>query len=75
MKKDFDYKQVSNKTCKDCGRPLKMNLLKQHPDASRCWVCWRISTGSIMSKGKNLHIKQMKNRKKYDWKSKSDTKK
>lgn len=69
MKKDFTYNQVSNKTCKDCGRPLKLNLLKQHPDATRCWVCWRIATGFSISRGKDLRKKQEKNRFNYGYKS------
>ena len=68
MKKDFDYKQVSNKTCRDCGRPLKKNLLHTNPDATRCWVCWRIATGFSISRGKDLREKQKKNRRKYNWK-------
>ncbi len=68
MKKEFDYKQESNKTCKDCGRPLKKNLLKTNPDATRCWVCWRIVTGFPISRGKDLKKKQERNRHKYGFK-------
>ena len=65
MKKEFTYNQVSTKTCKDCGRPLKKNLLNQHKDAEHCWVCWRIATGRPISRGKDLRKKQEKNRHKY----------
>jgi hypothetical protein len=65
MKKSYDYKQVSSKTCKDCGKPLKKNLLNSNPDTVRCWVCWRIARGLFFSRGKDLRRKQTININKY----------
>ena len=65
MKKEFNYKQESNKTCAACGRPLKKNLLKSNPDAIKCWVCWRIAQGLFISRGKDLRKKQEINKRKY----------
>lgn len=41
--KKVDYKELSNKKCSECGRPLKKNSeMKGH---TKCYVCFKIVNG------------------------------
>lgn len=37
MIKPFAYNILSNKTCIDCGKQLKANLIASNPEANRCY--------------------------------------
>ena len=34
------HTELSTKTCKKCGKPLKKNLLNKLPNAELCFKCW-----------------------------------
>ena len=72
MKKPFPHNRVSKQRCIDCNKPMKKNLLAKNPDATRCWVCWRIirKVFFIKSTGQDLRNKQAKNRRLFSWRTK-----
>lgn len=41
MKKPFDYTVLSTKTCINCGKKLKMNLVVKKPTANRYYNCYK----------------------------------
>lgn len=45
-KKPYNFREVdADRRCRDCGRPLKRNLLARHPNAERCYWDNRVATG------------------------------
>jgi len=42
MKKK-DYKILSTKKCKVCGKFLKQNLIDKNPEAENCYKCYPFS--------------------------------
>ena len=34
-----DYKELSDRKCKDCSKRLKQNLFDKNPAAERCYKC------------------------------------
>lgn len=45
--KKVDFTIVSTSVCKHCKRPLKVNVIKRNPNATMCYVCFKLSTGHI----------------------------
>lgn len=43
--KKVDYKVLSNKVCKTCGKPIKQNVASRNPYAKHCYVCFKINSG------------------------------
>ena len=43
--KKVDYKELSNKRCTECGKPLKQNIVSRNPHARLRYVCFKISNG------------------------------
>lgn len=37
--KKLSYKELSDKTCTNCGKLLKQNLVNRRPDATFCYKC------------------------------------
>ena len=56
--------ELSDRKCKDCGKPLKQNLTNKNPDADRCYVCWRVAEGRISTR-KDYKDVQRKQKTKY----------
>ena len=58
--KKVDYKELSNKKCVDCKKPLKKNSeLKGH---NRCYVCNKIFTGKTNNRaGRDFKKEQLEN--------------
>jgi hypothetical protein len=80
MKKKLNYGLLSNRRCKDCGKPLKQELIRRNNDADRCYVCHQVSKGiftMVLNKkqySQDYYIKtidfkhkQKQQRKKYKW--------
>ena len=63
MKKVKDS-ELSDKKCKDCGKPLKKNLINKNPDADRDYVCWRVAVGKVSAR-KDYKDVQRKQKTKY----------
>lgn len=38
-KKPYTNTALSDKKCKRCRKPLKLNLVEKNPDADLCWRC------------------------------------
>jgi hypothetical protein len=47
MKKEFRYNEVSDKVCtdKNCTKRIKKNVLKNNPEADKCYPHWVKSKG------------------------------
>jgi len=39
------YSVMSNKKCKECGEPIKQNVVNNNPHACLCYVCFKLSQG------------------------------
>jgi len=37
-KKPYDFREISNKHCVICGKPLKKNVVERQPNADRCYA-------------------------------------
>jgi len=37
-KKLYDFREMSNKRCAACGKPLKKNVVERQPSADRCYA-------------------------------------
>ncbi|MFA5803694.1 MAG: hypothetical protein WC879_03530 [Melioribacteraceae bacterium] len=37
--KKKDFRELSDRKCKDCGKKLKQNLVDKNSDAERCYKC------------------------------------
>jgi hypothetical protein len=45
MKKAFDFRQLSDRKCRECGRQLKRNLIEKKPKADLCYKCFKKMLG------------------------------
>jgi len=45
MRKEYNFRVLSDQLCIDCGRQLKANLVANNPKANRCWIDHKISQG------------------------------
>jgi hypothetical protein len=50
-----DYSIMSDKKCKVCGQPLKLNVVKRNPHANLCYVCFKISKGKTEQVKRKYH--------------------
>lgn len=39
MRKKHNFRDVSERRCKNCGKRLKLNLLEKKPAAKLCYAC------------------------------------
>jgi len=58
--KKHDYKILSNKHCKTCGKPLKQNLVDKNPDADQCYPCYMKNVRRNPSYGAIIKMKRTK---------------
>jgi len=74
------YSVMSNKKCKECGEPIKQNVVNNNPHACLCYVCFKLSQGKkeaskhrvindekIFIKRRDFIQEQKKNRRKNGW--------
>jgi len=43
-----DYTVMSDRKCKECGEPLKQNVVNRNKHACLCYVCFKLSKGKKM---------------------------
>lgn len=78
QEKKNHYTVMSEKHCKECGAPLKLNVVQRNPHAVLCYVCFKVSKGKFetvkhkMVNGEPVEVKridfrdlQLKNKRRY----------
>jgi hypothetical protein len=54
QEKKNQYYVMSGKRCKECGAPLKLNVVQRNPQACLCYVCFKISKGKVLTQQHKL---------------------